>query len=361
MANLVNATLRLWVYTGDYGTNEPTNPTYTLFKEKSASQEIIVFEIGELVKDYIEIIYTGTYYNIVQNAWVRWEVIRTYDDGTTDQDLVGEGIAFSGYGYFQDAINPELSQDLLQSNTKIYHNCDEPLNIPILTGASGVFKVEYFDGANLVSEATFGNTITTLTVDTTEYRASTTALKADMTFLKNASSNVVINPASPSEPYNKVVLTTTNGTVINLEIFCICEPKYTPYKVAFVNKFGVIQDLYFFKKRSDNVAISKEEYKENTLQTTSVVNYSLNEATKIPYNFKTQKSFTMNTGFVDEQYNEVIQQLLLTEHAWIHEDGEVTPIVPKTSSLAYKTSLNDKLINFTVDFDYAFNEVNLIR
>ena len=361
MANLVSATLRLWVYTGDYGTEDKLNPTYTLFKEKSASQDIIVFEIGELVKDYIEIVYTGEYYNIEQNAWVRWEVIRTYDDDSTDDDLKGEGIAFAGYGYFQDAINPELSYDLLQSNTKIYHKCDEQLNIPILTGDTGVFKVQYYNGDSLVSENLFGNSVTELRADTEKYRAANKTLRADATFLKNASSNIVVSPISPSQPYNKVLLTTADGTVIELEIFCICEPKYTPYKVAFVNKFGVIQDLYFFKKRSDNVAISKEEYKENTLQTTSVVNYSLNEATKIPYNFKTQKSFSMNTGFVDEQFNEVIQQLLLTEHAWIHENGEVTPIVPKTSSLAYKTSLNDKLINFTVDFDYAFNEVNLIR
>ena len=361
MANLVSATLRLWVYTGEYGTNEPSNPTYTLYKEKSASQDIIVFEIGELVKDYVEIIYTGDYYSIQQNAWVRWEVVRTYDDDSTDDDLKGEGIAFTGYGYFQDAINPELSYDLLQSNTKIYHNCDEQLNIPILTGDSGVFKVQYYNGTSLVSESTFGNNVTPITVDTIDFKADTTVLKADMTVLKNSSSNIVVSPISPSAPFNKVILTTGTGKVIELDVYCICDPKYTPYKVAFVNKFGVVQDLYFFKKRTDNVAISKEEYKENTLQTTSVVNYSLNEATKIPYNFKTQKSLTLNTGFVDEQFNEVIQQLLLTEHAWIHEGGEVTPIVPKTSTLEYKTSLNDRLINFTVDFDYAFNEVNLIR
>ena len=94
---------------------------------------------------------------------------------------------------------------------------------------------------------------------------------------------------------------------------------------------------------------------------TSVVNYSLNQATKIPYNFKAQKSIKLNTGFVVEEFNEVIQQLLLTEHAWIHENGVVTPVIPKTSSLEYKTSLNDKVINYTVEFDYAFNEVNTIR
>lgn len=361
MANLTSATLRLWIYTGTYGTNEPASPTYVLYKEKSSSSDIITFEIAELVKDYIDIEYSGNYFDIQQTAWVRWEVVRTYDDSTTDNDLVGEGIAFTGYGYFQDAINPELSQDLLQTNTKIYHNCSEQLNIPILTGKNGVFKVDYFNGNTLVSSNTFGNTLTALRVDTTEYTADSTLLTSDLAFLKNATSSPVTTPSSPTEPFNKVIITTTNGNTITLDVYCIEDAKYTPYKIAFVNKFGVIQDLWFFKKRTDNVSISKEQYKENTLETTTTVSYSLNKATEIPYNFKTQKSLVLNTGFVHEQFNEVIQELLLTEHAWVHENGQVTPVLPKTSSLEYKTQLNDKLINFTIDFDYAFNEVNLIR
>lgn len=361
MANLTSATLRLWIYTGNYGTNEPTNPTYTLFKEKAASQDIIVFEIADLVNDYVDIVFTGNYSNIQQTAWVRWEVVRTYDDATSDTDLVGEGIAFKGYGYFQDAINPELSQDLLQSNTTIYHNCAESLNIPILTGVDGVFKVCYFNGGTEVGCSTFGNSLEALTVDTTSYSADSTTITADTAFLKNANSNPVQIPTPPSQPYNKITLTTTSGATIDLNIVCVDEPKQTPYKVSFLNKFGVIQDLWFFKRRDNNINISKEEYKENTLEVNSVVNYSLNQATKVPYNFKAQKSIRLNTGFVTEEFNEVIQQLLLTEHAWIHENGEVTPVVPKTSSLEYKTSLNDKVINYTVEFDYAFNEVNTIR
>ena len=361
MANLKSATLRLWIYTGQYGTNEPANPTYTLYKEKAASQDIIVFEIADLVNDYVDIVYTGSYFNIQQTAWVRWEVVRTYDDDSTDSDLKGEGIAFKGYGYFQDAINPELSQDLLQSNTTIYHNCAEQLYIPILTGENGVFKVDYYDNALLVLSNTFGNSITPITVDTTDYTADTTILTADMQYLLNTSSNPVTTPTSPSDPFNKIIITTATGKTIVLNVICVEECKQTPYKVSFVNKFGVVQDLWFFKRRDNTINISKEEYKENTLEVTSVVNYSLNQATKIPYNFKAQKSIKLNTGFVVEEFNEVIQQLLLTEHAWIHENGVVTPVIPKTSSLEYKTSINDKVINYTVDFDYAFNEVNLIR
>jgi hypothetical protein len=124
----------------------------------------------------------------------------------------------------------------------------------------------------------------------------------------------------------------------------------------------VVQDFWLFKRRDENTAISKEQYLENTLaEGVSGVSYSLNRATKIPNNFNVNKGLKLNTGFVDEGQNETIQQLLLTEKAWIHEDNNVFPILPTTNSLQYKTQLNDKLINFTIDFDYAYNEINLIK
>jgi hypothetical protein len=39
----------------------------------------------------------------------------------------------------------------------------------------------------------------------------------------------------------------------------------------------------------------------------------------------------------------------------------VRPLVPKTKSVTYKTSVNDKLIDYTIDFDIANNKINNIR
>ena len=64
---------------------------------------------------------------------------------------------------------------------------------------------------------------------------------------------------------------------------------------------------------------------------------------------------------MDESFNEVIQQILLTEQAWIQEGGEVYPIIPVTQSLQYKTRINDRLIDFQVEFEYAYDEINEIR
>jgi len=361
MANLVSATLRLWIYTGDF-TSQPEEPNYIIYKEKLPSSEKIIFEIGELVKDYIDVEFKGTYYDIKQSAWAKWEITRLFDDESTNTDISGSAIGFLGYGYFQDGINPQLSNDLLQSNLNIFHNCDEPLYIPILLGEDGVFKVEYYDGSNLISSNTFGNEITPLKADTIDYYAANKAITADRTFLKNTSSNPITTLMSPQEPFNRIEIITASGVTITLNVYCLDCSKYNMYKVSFINKFGVIQDMWFDKKRTDNLDVNKSSYKRNTLDLSGeLLTYSVNSAQMMPHDVIGNNRITMNTGFVTEDYNELIQELMLTESAWIHEDNDVTPIVPKTSSFTYKTGVDDKLINFTVEFDYAFDTINNIR
>ena len=39
MANIVNATLNLWIYTGDFGSKDEANPNYIIYKEKKVSED----------------------------------------------------------------------------------------------------------------------------------------------------------------------------------------------------------------------------------------------------------------------------------------------------------------------------------
>ena len=56
---------------------------------------------------------------------------------------------------------------------------------------------------------------------------------------------------------------------------------------------------------------------------------------------------------------------MLSEKVWvtnITEDGEqVLPINVKTGDITYKTSLNDKLVQYTIQFDKSFDTINNIR
>ena len=44
------------------------------------------------------------------------------------------------------------------------------------------------------------------------------------------------------------------------------------------------------------------------------------------------------------------------------ENGTLTlPVSIKDSSFDYKTHLNDKLVNYTVQFEFAFDGINSVR
>jgi hypothetical protein len=357
MATIQSATLKLWIYSGNFGSKDPENPTYTLQKDKLPSESGITFDIAELVKDYIEIRFTGDYTTIQQSAFVEYELTRVFDD-LSESTLIGDFVAYNGYGDFEEGVNPELNPVLLQSNTTIYVPEGEIPRVPILRSTNGAALVEYYTGGVLVNTETQGMVIEYITADLDNYTADTELLNADVSILTTAiGTGIAEYPEA-----DKMIIVATNGTTTTVNVNYICEPKFTPYKVTFLNKFGVLQDLWFFKKRTDNLNVTKESYKRNTIDIgANDVSYSRYKSTKELYNINSDRSFTMNTGFVIEDFNEVIRQLLMTENAWISENNEVYPIVPKTSSLDYKTQLNDKLINFTIEFDYAYNDTNNIR
>ena len=74
-----------------------------------------------------------------------------------------------------------------------------------------------------------------------------------------------------------------------------------------------------------------------------------------------KENMQVNTGFIDESFNEVIKQLMLSEQTWVYDGVDVKPITLNTKSLQYKTSVNDSLIQYSLEFEYSFNKINDVR
>jgi hypothetical protein len=49
---------------------------------------------------------------------------------------------------------------------------------------------------------------------------------------------------------------------------------------------------------------------------------------------------------------------MLSESIWLIENGTINPVVIDKKSIDYKTSLVDKLIQYTLDFKYSFDIIN---
>ena len=225
---------------------------------------------------------------------------------------------------------------------------------------SGNFKIKLQElGGN--STDYFERTIN-LTSDWTYYEVSGTkeadGNPARMVIIESSGTSGSVEIYQPSVKQFYGVKT----DVINVETLQEC--KYEPKKVTFVNKYGALQDMYFFKKSVEKMNVTKESYKSNILLAGSYT-YSTSNHVYRDFNVVGKESITLSSGFLSEEYNEVFKQMMLSEKVWvtnINDDGEqVLPINVKTSNITYKTSLNDKLVEYTFDFDNSFNVINDIR
>jgi len=118
---LGSVTLRLYIYSGTEGSYTDTDLKYTLSKNIISGQSNIVLEIAELVRDYLDITFNGTYTS--HTKWVSAVVTYFNTEGeeyTYSNPETFNFVAVDGYGYFEDQINPELSRHALISADNIY-------------------------------------------------------------------------------------------------------------------------------------------------------------------------------------------------------------------------------------------------
>ena len=129
-----------------------------------------------------------------------------------------------------------------------------------------------------------------------------------------------------------------------------CEPILEPQLVQFVNRYGGLDFIWFFKMRTDSISTESKDYK--LLQPN--LNYDTTIGQNAKYNFNGKQSVRMNTGFVNENYNELIQDLILSEKVWINS----IPAIVKSSGTEFKTQIRNKNINYEIEFEYAFDLIN---
>lgn len=132
------------------------------------------------------------------------------------------------------------------------------------------------------------------------------------------------------------------------------EPKYTPIDIFFQNKEGAEQVLTFFKEQKSSLSITSSEFESDRGQP------SLGNHQFVRHNVQGRKDLTLNSGFVDEEMNEIFTQLLLSERIWSYNGSNFTPLNIKSKQLSYKTQLKERLINYEINFEYSYNEINNI-
>lgn len=323
------AQLSLYIYTGTSGSYTSSDLKYTIQKERINADDKINFEVSELIRDYINVDFNNDY--LSKCVWVT-AITNLFDENnqpyTYSNPQNNTYLAFDGYGYFEDEVNPELSKNVLITANNIYLPEGTAGKLPIF--AEGVGKV---------------------TIDS-----------SDTQITDNGNTNQKIQYITIPADSNTIQVYDTDDTTLlkTIKVTNVCEPKFTPYKITFVNKYGAFQDLYMFKKSMENLNVTDERFRRNTI-VNNTTSYATNAAQSERYNVNAQTSLTVNTGFIKEDMNSTIEEMFLSENVWIRYEGKTLPVLPQSKTLAYKTVLNDKLINYTVELEFAFTKINSVR
>ena len=363
---LSSVEIGLYIWTGLVGAR-PASPEYTITKSEIDNDNYVIFEISELIRDYL---YTEYYTEAVDAVWVQYYYKIDGGSPTFPAAL----LAIDGYGYFEEGVNPRESSNpailssvpsitpqLLQDNTTVYFIKGQDIKIPIFAeslatitystgGASSYWEaVDDFWDVYDVSWATTASTI----VISDDGDSNQKIQYVNITGTENLSDGDTI--------------TITNGvysytTIITLRE--ICEPKFTPYRVIFYNKYGALQDIWFDKKSTQTLNISSNSYNRNIMEFSSSVptaSYNVYKHAQRTFNVEGNESITLNTGFITEDLNEPIKQLLMSESVWIDDGTNVYPVNVSTQSLQIKKNINTKLISYTLDFIFAYDKIQNVR
>jgi len=354
---LATATIEIQAITGS-ATGLPSAPVlYTL--TKSAIGDNVTFEVSELVRDYITTEFDGTYDN--EPLWVN--VSATAKDASNNAVTIALNgglastspsllsLAFDGYTLFEEGINyttdaPVFITDRVDTPTSevtIYRPSDKVIRIPV--------NVDNTDGDNA------GWFFKLIRPDTTETQTSVSnsSNTSDQIYYINVGTE--FNKIELWEQGSGMSLDSLRYTVHIEEMDC---NKYDAIKVTFYNRWGALQDLFFTAKHTQSITTKGEEYKSNLIDF-STLSYSTTRHQAQTFQKQGKEKITLNTGNVNEDYNEWIKELMLSEKVWMTKDSTVYPIKVTSSNFRERTSVNDKVFNYTIEAEYAFDKVQNIR
>ena len=325
--------IQIFLWNGN-STSMPASPAYTLSKQiPSSTAPATYYDVSPYIREFIN-------HNSLQNItttfaanpsaqWC-WVGIKTFKKTTGAFVQFGSTLtfrAYEGYGNYTDGANPNLSRVHLDQNTYNYYLDGR--------GSYGHITIENNTGdtikyTNLVSGAT--NTSSLGTLNVLDYpRVFSSYLSAG----------------------NKVEIINGGSTVWTATFQPKGECKYTPVRCDFVNKYGAWQTEWFFKASNKSINVENTEY---NLMPATYPSYSVQEGQRKVFNTNAKEQIKVNTDWVNESFSETIRQLMLSERILL----DSLPVKINTKSTELFKSINTHMINYQLDFEYAYDTINSV-
>ena len=322
--------VELYLWNG--GGSAPASPTYTLSKLIPApTQTLTTYNISSYIKEFIS--HPSFSFSSLSNSeWCNVQIKRYYKTTglyTLIDTVTHKG--FDGYGLYTEGYNKDLGNVLLRPKTYNY------LFRSIADGNLGSYPLYNPGKITVVIEANQKFKYTELNTNAT---ITLTAASSGVTMFDTVRAAFYDNG-------NKVEMLTSADAVLWTATFKPkTECKYEPVCCDFINRYGAWQREYFFKASKNNIEIQNTEY--NLLQS-DLVNYSVLEGQRKTFNTNYLQKITVNTDWVSEDFSDNLQELMTSERILLDN----RPVKLNTKSVELLKQINTKMINYTLEFEYA--------
>jgi hypothetical protein len=331
--------LRIWNRTQ----KKPTPATFVLTKKiASATQRETIYNISKFIEEFINPVIPQAVVlaEESQNNMVFVEVKTFYK--TTGNFILKATLTYEaveGYNLYVQGSSEESTKTILRNNNiKVQYSTPKYVNAFLLTGlyewngtqilidtTNKLYKLPIQEGENILNKSNIG-----------------------FSFFQR-----VIDDGGTFEGGCLFDILTDLGAPVASESFIaeqVCEPKYTPVQCNFINRHGGWEFLTFFKAKTERIDTKSENFQ--LLPESYDYNPQIGQSQD--FNFSGTQSITLNTGFVPENYKELIQDLLLSTVVLL----DSKPVKLKTKSTSLKQNIIDKNINYTMEFEYDYNLIN---
>ena len=338
---LESVTLKVWIYSGTQGDEAAQSvelianesrlelPTYILKGSAvlNGTNKAVQFDIAPLVRDYIESSLNQTH-NSNNAVWVDLQSTTTIG-GTELINASEHFLALDGYEYTMNIVGNQLDESLRTSNRYILNSEGSQVSYPVLR--KGVVAYRWSDGNTILIESSV----------------------TDLTDSDLSNEQIVYLVSPVDESPTDLRLEYNDTTTENIKIEDRCQGRYEHTKLTFVNRLGAFQDVWFFANAKSSLKVKDDSWNRRNL----VSGGGAYRPTAVKNITAVNERHTLNSGFYPESNNVVFEELIQAQNVWITKGIETFPILIKNTSFNFKDSNTHKAVNYTINFEYAFNKM----
>jgi hypothetical protein len=245
-------------------------------------------------------------------------------------------LATKGYEYTLQGFNQATSKRVLTDRSIVYLTEDTK------------YDYLWYDATKITSITIGATTITPTAVTSSSTYIQSIELRAKLTTasLWGTNCNIVFNYSGGSE---------------TIQVVFNCVSKYGCNTLFYKNKYGVIESLSMNALSKISVTTTNENYYKGIYAQSNMAQ-AWDYAVKIKSLYNVQGIYKQlaNTNWIDESYVEIIQQIMLSTVCYTVYDSVIYSCQIIDTAMDKKTYRNDKLIMYTLNFEFAQPLINSI-